>query len=599
MPAEPRLLDSSLYTQLAAASLGERREFSHSVLRLLCRELRLTAASFYTYTDETKSLQLRAQQGFEYSRYADFQLGLDSFPGEAIVSGKVVYEPEPGSSKLFRDKDLLLGSPARGGLIAAPLYGVASADHPLVPSDKPIAALCLYPMDSAEVPNIIEWLTEEAAFIGRLYHAVLERHTVSFRREVVDRVAYRNDIGSLAHIFVDVMCRELEAEAGSVWILDGRRNQLYLRGSTPLRPHLRRQDVRPIRLGASNLISRTFSTRQPVFHSPRQRTFQPSKVLERLDGPLLNGAMFPIKLPEQAKLRGQRRTPGSAGVLILLNHSTTLDDVCHPTDFNMEDRIVAEFGCDMLAVLLYQMLRSRDHESDFERLLHGARTNLQAARSSLQFLERIEMSDSLPNAQRYYIPNAIDWIEDLEAQIERDELAGEVDIRLESISLYGDVLAKIEPMVKRIATRTMIDSVIVRGASALAASYRQLPRVEGNRRALNCVFRNLVDNSIKYRVRDESVVPEIALSASASGDRASVVVRIEDNGLGIDEEDWELIFEDGFRGKRASARQPQGVGRGLYECRLILNRIGGAIKVVPVRQYERGAAFEVTLRADG
>lgn len=598
MTAEPRLLDSSLYTQLAAASLGERRVFADSVLRLLCKELRLGAASFYTYTAETESLRLRAQVGFDYARYADFQLGLDSFPGIAIRTGRVIHEPDPGSSELYRDKALLDGRQAHGGLIAAPLHGVASGDTPLQPSSAPIAALCLYPDSESEVQSIIAWLTEEAAFIGRLYHAVLEHHTVRFRQQVVEGVAFRNDIGSLAYNFLELMCQELEAEAGSLWILDGRRNQLYLRGSTALRDNRRLRDVRPIRLGSSSLIAKVFSSRTPLFHSPGHPTFRPERVLEKLQTPLTNGAMFPIALPDQARLRGERRPAGAAGVLTLLNHSTTLEGVSHPTAFNMEDRLVAEFGCEMLGVLTYQLLRTRDHESDFERLLHGARTNLQAARSSLQFLERLDLSNKLPRSQQYYIPNAIDWIEDLEAQIERDELSGQITIDTEAISLYGDVLAKIEPMIRRIATRTMIDNFSVRGTDILAQSYRQLPRVKGNRRALNCVFRNLVDNSIKSRRHDDSVVPEIALAASASEGRDLVTVRVEDNGIGIDAEDLPYIFDDGFRGKRASGRQPQGVGRGLYECRLILSLIEGSIEAVPLERYDRGTAFEVALKVD-
>src|SRR5947208_3387483 len=98
MSVEPRLLDSSLYTQLAAASVGERKAFSESVLRLLCSELRLCAASFYTYTADTQSLRLRAQVGFNYADYSDFQLSLDSFPGHAIEQRRVIHEEDPASS---------------------------------------------------------------------------------------------------------------------------------------------------------------------------------------------------------------------------------------------------------------------------------------------------------------------------------------------------------------------------------------------------------------------------------------------------------------------------------------------------------------------
>ena len=55
---------------------------------------------------------------------------------------------------------------------------------------------------------------------------------------------------------------------------------------------------------------------------------------------------------------------------------------------------------------------------------------------------------------------------------------------------------------------------------------------------------------------------------------------VSDNGEPIPHEEAELIFEDGFRGAVAQGVQPQGVGRGLYDCSRLMKRMKGEITVL-------------------
>jgi signal transduction histidine kinase len=239
------------------------------------------------------------------------------------------------------------------------------------------------------------------------------------------------------------------------------------------------------------------------------------------------------------------------------------------------------------------MIRTGDHESDYERLMHGARTSLQAAKSTLKQLEQHDVvlppQIDTPNL----IPNAIDWLEDLENQMNREEFvkAGELDIK--STALYGDVLAKLRPMVARMRTRARNPTFAITGLDELAVTYRQLPRVLADARALDCVFRNLIDNSMKYSKTDPSKSALVEVSTIAAENGESVRILIKDNGIGIPEDEAELIFDNGFRGKRASGRQPQGVGRGLFECRMLLELMDGDISL---DSGEDGAVFSVTLK---
>jgi hypothetical protein len=413
-----------------------------------------------------------------------------------------------------------------------------------------------------------------------------------FRGATVERAAFRRDIGSLAYSFLDLIRSELEVGSGALWVFDHRRGHLHLRRSVGNYASVNDRDVAPVGLTDNNVISHCFTEQVTILHSQKQPQFTKHNLPNHVLLPHSNAAVFPIPLPQEARLGGKQSK--IAGVLALVDHKTTLAGISHFSDFSWEDSFLAAFGCEMLSVLLYQALRTRDYEGDFERRMHGASTALQAARSNLQFLStHFNLASHLPEAQRHYIPNAIDWIEDLEAQISRDDVMV-ASIKRKPIRLYGEVLAKIGPMVKRMATRDHTGEFIVLGLEELDDTYHLLPEVMGDRRALDRVFRNIVENSLKYKARNPGQSNQLAIRAYVDESKSLVVVHIEDNGLGIATEDAPFVFEDGYRGGQAAGRRPQGIGRGLFECKTILNKLGGDIILTQPEQL-KGAAFRIQL----
>ena len=82
---------------------------------------------------------------------------------------------------------------------------------------------------------------------------------------------------------------------------------------------------------------------------------------------------------------------------------------------------------------------------------------------------------------------------------------------------------------------------------------------------------------------------DLGLSAPpAQSPRATLVVRIADNGLGIRGEDLPNIFDPFFTTKEGG----RGTGLGLFVCHTIMERLGGSIDVAPRAQAE---GVEVTL----
>lgn len=86
---------------------------------------------------------------------------------------------------------------------------------------------------------------------------------------------------------------------------------------------------------------------------------------------------------------------------------------------------------------------------------------------------------------------------------------------------------------------------------------------------------NVLDNAIKYSPVDSCI--QIRMEAMQS----MVRLEIEDQGIGICEEDYTNIFKRFYRGKSNKVHTQEGSGVGLYLTRKILEEQGGSIMVRP------------------
>ncbi len=89
---------------------------------------------------------------------------------------------------------------------------------------------------------------------------------------------------------------------------------------------------------------------------------------------------------------------------------------------------------------------------------------------------------------------------------------------------------------------------------------------------LKIVLNNLISNAYKYQ-RHSIENPFIAIQASLSDNL--LVVHIEDNGLGIDKEHHQKIFDMFYR----ASENAEGSGLGLYIVKETLEKLGGSISV--------------------
>ena len=99
---------------------------------------------------------------------------------------------------------------------------------------------------------------------------------------------------------------------------------------------------------------------------------------------------------------------------------------------------------------------------------------------------------------------------------------------------------------------------------------------------INC----LLANSYTY-YRDNETTPYIKFNFSATEKEGKIIV--EDNGEGIEQNKIDKIFEMFYRNSEKSV----GSGLGLYNCKEIVNKLGGSIKITS--EIGKGSTFAVCI----
>jgi signal transduction histidine kinase len=119
---------------------------------------------------------------------------------------------------------------------------------------------------------------------------------------------------------------------------------------------------------------------------------------------------------------------------------------------------------------------------------------------------------------------------------------------------------------------------------------RPLPAL-GDATELGLVFRNLLENAVKY-----SEPPVEVRVHLAEGDDGRVRAEISDRGIGIEPRELRKIFQRFYRASRDVQRQAAGLGLGLFIVRNLVRRNGGRVEALS-EGSGRGSRFVVTLRA--
>ena len=113
-----------------------------------------------------------------------------------------------------------------------------------------------------------------------------------------------------------------------------------------------------------------------------------------------------------------------------------------------------------------------------------------------------------------------------------------------------------------------------------------------DKQKIGIVLSNLIDNAIKYNVKNGQVV----VSLRKKTDESMVEIAISDTGVGIKPEDVQKLFTKFFRSDTTVKMDTTGSGIGLYIARNIVRQHGGTIWAEST--LGRGTTFTFTLPTD-
>ena len=193
----------------------------------------------------------------------------------------------------------------------------------------------------------------------------------------------------------------------------------------------------------------------------------------------------------------------------------------------------------------------------------------------------LENSEKLKDIIKQEIPNSVEFI--LKGSNKMDTMIQGL-LRISRVGLEDFKFNNVD---MDELLRNIVDGLSFQAQSANAQiTVDQLQPCEVDKDKIEQVFTNLIANAIKYRNPEKAC--EISVSCEESGD--DIAFSVDDNGLGISEENLKNIYKTFYRVNNDDVK---GEGLGLTIANRIVERHGGSLEVSS--KLGEGSSFKVIL----
>jgi signal transduction histidine kinase len=197
-------------------------------------------------------------------------------------------------------------------------------------------------------------------------------------------------------------------------------------------------------------------------------------------------------------------------------------------------------------------------------LSHELRHPLSAIKgySSALLLDEVDWSDEKQKEFLHLIEKESDTMETMIAEILDSAIIDVEQLTIEREPVRLPIIAR--DVAQETQMRVKSHRLIVDFPS-------EFPIVDADQRWIKQVFRNLIDNAVKYSPEGGLIVVRGTVRLS------DVMISIADQGIGVSPEDLILLFEKYYRVRSRTGMQVPGTGLGLPIARFIVESHGGRI----------------------
>ncbi|MEM7453463.1 MAG: HAMP domain-containing sensor histidine kinase [Planctomycetota bacterium] len=222
---------------------------------------------------------------------------------------------------------------------------------------------------------------------------------------------------------------------------------------------------------------------------------------------------------------------------------------------------------------------NRRQSNFIDSVTHELKSPIASLKLYLQTMNRRELTDEEQAKFRQFMMNDVERLDQLITHM-LDAGLTEKKQSTEDVEEFN-LASAISDCADTVCLRYRVERDIV--SSQLVGCTIRAPR-----RDVMMIFRNLIDNAVKYA----GSPPEVVVTMEVVDQMA--VVRIADNGPGIPAQLRRKVFGRFVRLGKELERKKPGTGLGLYIVRTLTRRLRGKVTVVDNSSHQ-GTVFEVRL----
>ena len=212
------------------------------------------------------------------------------------------------------------------------------------------------------------------------------------------------------------------------------------------------------------------------------------------------------------------------------------------------------------------LLTSEQLHKDLHDFTYAISHDLKSPTNTMNFLLTELSSETLSEDGRFLLNNGIATSERMAQQID-------------DIVAYTRTVKSDNDM-EEVDLKILVDNIAADLAFELNTAQAKLklndlPKINGNPFQLKSLFQNLIENAVKFRHPDRT--PVISVTAQVSPNGRCNAISVSDNGIGIEAENQEKIFD--LFGRLHVREEYPGTGVGLALCKRVCLNHNGTLSV--------------------